>query len=275
MNSRYQDREPLTGWRDDNRCAVEQQLAWAHSVGISFFVFDWYFNATSVDPTEDLNSAIKITHALPDRHGMQYAIMYANGAPFDIPPAEWSSAIQEWITYMKDPAYVLVNGKPLLIIYDMDVLRQTFGSSAAVAGAFAQLRTAAQAQGFPGVQVVGVFPMPGVFPDLSLAVPEGYDALTMYGYAGLWPQGGAGMQPFSILSDTGKWIWSQAALKSPLPFIPDVMDGWDPRPCAAAGDPGCPWDPQTITWLKRTPQDVTCFVADAHCVGRLEPAGSR
>jgi Big-like domain-containing protein len=29
VNSPYQDRQPLSGWRDDNQCAVEQQLAWS------------------------------------------------------------------------------------------------------------------------------------------------------------------------------------------------------------------------------------------------------
>ena len=29
-NGPYQDREPLSGWQDNNSCAVEQQLAWSH-----------------------------------------------------------------------------------------------------------------------------------------------------------------------------------------------------------------------------------------------------
>src|SRR6266436_3893115 len=37
----YQSLQPLSGWRDDNACAVEQALAWAHSFGLNFFVFDW------------------------------------------------------------------------------------------------------------------------------------------------------------------------------------------------------------------------------------------
>jgi hypothetical protein len=74
-NGPYQDREPLSGWQDNNNCAVEQQLAWAHSFGIDFFVFDWYFNAAVTDPGEDLNSALKITHALPDpRHAVRHPI---------------------------------------------------------------------------------------------------------------------------------------------------------------------------------------------------------
>src|SRR5260370_40280484 len=56
-NVPYHDPEPLSGWQDNNNCAVEQQLAWAHSFGIDFFVFDWYFNTAVTDPAfQDLNS---------------------------------------------------------------------------------------------------------------------------------------------------------------------------------------------------------------------------
>jgi hypothetical protein len=48
-NGPYQNRQPLSGWQDNNNCAVEQQLAWAHSFGIDFFVFDWYFNTAVTD----------------------------------------------------------------------------------------------------------------------------------------------------------------------------------------------------------------------------------
>src|SRR5215469_8649096 len=61
-NPAYQNREPLSGWRDDNTCAIEEQLAWANSFGLNFFVFEYNFNAQIWDPTEDLNSALKITH---------------------------------------------------------------------------------------------------------------------------------------------------------------------------------------------------------------------
>ena len=235
-NGPYQDREPLSGWQDNNNCAVEQQLAWAHSFGIDFFVFDWYFNTAVTDPGEDLNSALKITHALPDRHGMQYAILYVDSPPFVIGPADWPGAINEWVGYMTDPAYVQVNGKPLFHVIDMGQMRQTFGSRTAVSAALNQLRAAAQAHGFAGAYIVGGFGVAdgtsgqdALFPDLSMAVVDGYDAVSMYGYP-YAPPAVSGVLPFSSLSDAGKWIWSQGALKGTVPFIPVAMTGWDPRP---------------------------------------------
>src|SRR5260370_14081568 len=80
-------------------------------------------------------------------------------------------------------------------------------------------------------------------------------ACTGYPFA---PPAVNGVLPFSSLSDAGKWIWSQGAAKSPVPFIPVSMTGWDPRP----------WNEREyytndLMWFSRTPQDVATFVSDA------------
>lgn len=275
VNSAYQNRQPLSGWRDDNTCAVEQHLAWARSFGLSFFVFDWLPDKfISADTGENVNSAIEITHSLPDRHGMKYAIMYVNSPPFDLGLTDWNTAVKEWIKYMTDAAYVTVNAKPLFVVYDMRQLRLDLGSSTAVLSAFNQLRTAAQSAGLPGVYIVGDFfvsdgapVQDGLFPDLSMAVADGYDAVSTYGYAFAIPLGISGAQPFSILANTGEWVWSEAALKSPLPMIPVAMDGWDTGPeGASGGETG-----RSLFWFTRIPQDVATFVGDIISLAESNP----
>ncbi len=260
----YQDRQPLSGWQDSSTCAVEQQLASAHNFGLDFFVFDWYFNVQANDPGENLNSALQITHALPDRHGMQYAILYVSSPPFDVGPADWSSVVAEWVDYMTDPDYVRVNGAPVLFIINVGQVRQDFGSSAAVSSALQQLRSAARAQGLPGVYIVGGFGTPdGTMGQESLddgfliAGQDGYDAVAFYGYP-FAPTPVNGMLPFSTLSEAGQWTWNQAQLHCPVPFIPTAMSGWDPRPWNET-------EPNTgdLLWYSRTPQDVATFVSTA------------
>lgn len=270
LSGQFTGREPVTGWQDTSPCAVEQQLAWARSFGIDFFVFDWYFNATKLDPGEDLNSALQLTRAMPNRHGMQFAILYVDSPPFVATPADWPSVVDEWTNYMTDPAYVRVNGKPLLMVIDIGEMHSTFGSSQAVAAAFSQLRTAAQTKGLPGVFIVGGFGVPegssgqdALFPDTTApAVADGYDALSMYNYPFAAPPVN-GMLPFTDLSAAGTWIWRECAAKCPLPAIPVAMDGWDPRPWNEADSAG------QLVWYSRTPQDVSAFIS-----GTIEQAGA-
>ena len=259
----YQQREPLTGWQDSNDCAVEKQLALARNFGIDFFVYEWYFNTTVNAAGENLNSALQITSRLPDRHGMQLALMYVNGDPFNVGPTDWTLAVNEWVGYMKDPAYIRMNGSPLFIVMNVGAMGSTFGSSAAVANALSELRTAAQTQGLPGVYIVGGFGVPdgtigtdSLSDGFSIAHNDGYDAVELFGYP-FAPTPINGMLPFSTLSDAGHWTWDQARLHSALPFIPAAMDGWDPRPWGEASSTG------ELMWYSRTPQDVANFVSDA------------
>ena len=260
----YQDREPLTAWQDSEGCAVEQQLAQAHNIGIDFFVFDWYFNTTVTANGENLNSALQITHALPNKHGMQYAILYVTGPPFDVDPANWSSAVNEWVSYMTDPAYLRINGLPVLFIINVGSMRQVWGSAAAVIGALGQLRSAAQAQGLGGVYVVGGFGVPdgtmgqaSLGAGFSIAGTDGYDAIAFYGYP-FAPPAVNGSLPFSTLAQAGQWTWDQAAQSSPLPFIPTAMSGWDPRPWNEV-------EPNTgnLMWYSRSPAEVAQFISDS------------
>jgi hypothetical protein len=260
----YQDRQPLSGWQDNSTCAVEQQLATAHNFGIDFFVFDWYFNVQAADPNGNLNSALQMTHALADRHGMQYAILYVSDPAFFVGPTSWSSAVTEWVGYMADPDYVLINGEPALFVLNVGEVRKEFGTSAAVSAALQQLRAAAQAQGLRSVYIVGGFGTPsGTLGQESLddgflgAQQDGYDAVAFYGYP-FAPTPVNGMLPFSSLSAAGQWTWNEALLHSALPFIPTAMAGWDPRPWNET-------EPTTgdLMWYSRAPQDVSTFVQDA------------
>jgi hypothetical protein len=259
----YQDREPLSGWEDDNDCAVEKQLAVAHNFGIDFFIYEWYFNATTANPGQNLNSALQITSTLPDRHAMQFAMMYVSGGPFYVDASNWTSAVNEWVGYMTDRDYFRVNGKPLFIVDNVGATRAAFGSPSAVQAALQQLRNAAVGQGLPGVYIVGGFGVPdgtigqsSLSAGFSIAGQDGFDAIAFLGYPFAQPPIN-GMRPLSDLSAAGHWTWDQAALISPLPFIPTAMDGWDPRP----------WDERASTgelmWYSRSPQEVAAFVSDA------------
>ncbi len=264
----YADRQPLTGWLDSSPCVIEEQLATARAFGIDFFVFDWYFGVPRTSNGEALNSALQITRALPERHGMQYAILYVNSDVFIVQPADWPQAVNEWVSYFQDPAYLRIDGKPALFIIDSEGMRATFGASAQVASALGTLRGAAKAKGLAGVYVVGGF-VPPYLGDTRLFerrvigtfAADGYDAISMYNYPGT-PTSAAVNLPFASLVGAGHWIWQEAAAYSPLPFIPVAMSGWDSRP----------WNGTTTVWYTRSPAEVGAFVGDAVDFAESTPA---
>jgi hypothetical protein len=196
---------------------------------------------------------------------MKYAILYVNGGPFIVAPADWSKAVDEWVGYMADPDYLRVNGLPLFAVIDTHQMRSTFGSSAAVGAALEALRAAARSRGLPGVYVVGGFfttdgspAEDGLFPDLSAVTADGYDAVTLYGYGFSVRLGLSGMLPFADLAEVGSWTWTQAAARSPLAFIPVAMNGWDPRPWGGENETGRP-----DFWFSRSPGEVADLVGKA------------
>jgi hypothetical protein len=276
----YSTRRPLSGWRDDSLDALRAQLRWAHADGIGFFLFDWY--REGVDPC--LNVAHDNYLRLHDHAGVGFALLYVNHDPFGVPPAAWPALAEQWVTRdFLSPGYERVGGKPLLVIFDTTLFRQQQGGTAGVNAALAALRDAARRHGLPGVFVVGGrytdYLNADCFPecDATDGGPDGlpketYDALTEYAYTGaVAPVDGP--RSYAEFAAAKELNWEQFAQKSPVPYVPSVMDGWDPRP----------WNERPyghLFWLDRTPKAVGGFLGDAvswvgsHPRMQVEPAGS-
>lgn len=267
LHGRFSSREPLVGWRDDHPAAVDAQLVQAHRFGIDFFAFDWYYNAdTSPFPT--LNKAEREYRSLPRHHGVEYALTYVNNGRWAVPPSAWQSVVTRWVVReFSDPDYVRVNGEPLLIVLDVQAMQSTWGGAAGVNQALAILRATARAHGFPGVFVLAGAQLSGYWPDVRGTFVQGdaYDALTSYGYTYVFGQAElkghavrAGAHPFRQLRRTSIAVWALAARRSPIPYVPVVMGGWDPRPWHEPIGAGGP-----IIWFSRTPAQFGSLAAAA------------
>jgi hypothetical protein len=248
-------RQPLSGWRDDTRAAMAQQLGWARRYGIGFFVFDWYY--ASPGHSLPMNDALSLYRMLPAHDGVGYALMYVNTDEFMIPRTQWSTVASQWARQFAQPSYERVHGMPVLVILDVARFNEQFGGPTGVDDALAALRSAATAAGLPGVYIVG-----GVYVDPSfdwnwftdVVSHEGFDAFTQYSApaaAGLLN----GPQPYTRLVRAIEADW-QRFDEAPKPFVPDVVVGWDARPWGSTVNGGS-W------WFERSPAQVGAFARAA------------
>jgi hypothetical protein len=263
LSGSFATREPLDGWRDNSVESMRTQLTWAHQDGIGFFLFDWY--RENVDPCLDV--ALQNYKSLSEHHGVGFALLLVNNDVFAISPTEWPLFAERWVTEdFLNPDYERVDGKPLFVILDTTLFRQAMGGTAGVNAALATLRAAAQQHGLPGVFIVGGrgtgYSNIDCFPqcDGTDGGPDGlrretYNALSEYNSPGT-PVPRSGERPYSELVTAVEEEWQRFAQVSPVPWIPSVTDGWDPRP----------WDERPfgdLFWFTRTPAQVAAFVQDA------------
>ena len=266
-NPAYANREPLSGWLDNTPHIIRQQLAWAHQDGISFFVFDWYYHH-GTHPSR-LNNALRQYQKLRQHSGVHAALLYVNIGQFAVSQEDWRNEVTRWTThYFKDPDYQRINGKPVLVIIDIGRFAKQFagydgahGQAQSINRAMAVLQSVAKAHGLPGVYVVAgvlwgsAYPHVRKFPSFSWLRGVHVDALTEYNY----PYGGGvfnGPKSYRYLMRFGQWAWARYAMASPHPYIPVVMDGWDPRPWNERMD-------GKLVWYKRTPAEFGEFVRAA------------
>jgi hypothetical protein len=276
----YDERMPLYGWRDRDPATMRQQLEWAATYGINFFVFDWYFRADeSRNPF--LNQALENYGTLRDHRGVGFALLYVNTRgkggedDFVVPRSQWRATAERWVTsHFVRRDYLRIKGKPVLFVLDSFGLTQQLGGDRGVNQAFAQLRATARKHGLPGVFVVAGVPVGagfdwGRFGDAFAA--QSYDAATQYAYPDA-PGLRSGERGYGELIASASEMWDRFATTSPFPYLPTVMAGWDPRP----------WEERVrghLFWYRRTPAQFERFVRDAIAWSgahpRMRPAGER
>ncbi|WP_460937821.1 glycoside hydrolase family 99-like domain-containing protein [Spirosoma humi] len=211
---------------------MQDQIDAAADAGLSFFSFCWYSpnNPKTTFQNDPLNRALKFYLKAPNQKRLKFCLMVANHSGFFIGPPEWSRVSQAWIDLFKQPQYVKVNGRPLLIFFSLSSLIQKFGSPQAVHQAFDSLRTNAIAQGLPGVTIAAC--MSGSKPDLTQAQACGFDVLTGYNYHYAGFKQDNQVIPIDSLLAGSRRIWDRFEA-SPLPYIPVATLNWDPRPWAS------------------------------------------
>jgi hypothetical protein len=281
----YPEREPVTGWFDDQQALVDKQIPIAAEGGLDFFVFEYFTDRADAAqfPGSQLNNnnGLKYFRTSPYRGLMRYALLYVNNGRFAITadePQKWYQEIQKWVQFFKDDEYLKIDNKPVFIVINAPGMgTQWAGEESSimerrdsVRARLAELRDSAAAGGFPGVLIgAGVTrPNPGLITRLS---EHGYDFFTSFN-AGFGdensaeregcpplqpPQPGAGSKYADLIQKdymTCRWNLFRDAepppgSEKPLPYAPVVVQGFDRRPVGKAG--GTSTEPYLV---KKTPE---------------------
>lgn len=258
LGTDFSGRKPIWGWRDDTMEIMEKQINLASENGISYFAFDWYWHDTKLPINVDeilkdsKNSSLQMFMVAKNNTKMQFCLLVANHTGSEIVGTDaWKQAANYWIkTYFKHPRYLLVDGKPLVII---------FSPLGADKDGLTYLQEAARNAGFPGVLVAECG---------TRSAADGFQIQAVYNVHSADGIGVDVTYPFQKLMDINVAQWIRTDRQNML-YIPTITAGWDKRPCEIGTtnlsphyDRGTPAELENyvqrmVNWMKAYPGQVT------------------
>ena len=230
---------PVLGFYDDSLPEVNDwHIHWAVEAGISWFAFDWYWNAGE---TRLLWSLEKGFLEAKYNEQMDFCIHWCNHGLDWREPLDFSAdALVEMVAYMAEryftrPNYLTIGGRPVLMIWDItSVFEANGGESAFAERVLPQLNMICRDHGLGDLYLIHVDNAPR-----RLAAVRTGDAITGYSYAHLTtttPFGLPGAAPYAELVEALPAHWDMIAETARLPFIVGTQSGWDSTPRTLAHD---------------------------------------
>jgi len=228
--------KPRLGYYDEALPEVgDWHIHWALEHGISWFVFDWYFN----QDMDYLNDALEkgfLKSRFANR--MQFCVDWCNeGHCGQFKPVDFSDAsLDAFITALCDryfpyPNYLRVDGKPVVFIHVPLKIVNAHGGWDGCRAALDRMRKKAQQYGHPGIYFVAVqsnLPYPADFQR------GGFDALSAYAYGFSdvpWDSKTRSL-PYLALPTRHRESFAIAQREAHargLDYIPSAWVGWDDR----------------------------------------------
>lgn len=218
--------EPVWGWRDDTRQIMDRQIELASRNGVDFFIFDWYWRVsgseydsmkTQGDPRHSAMSLFRNAAA----NKMKYAILVANHRGAEIVGTKnWIKAVQVWSELFHDSNYIKVDGKPLVVIFDPQVLDDSM---------IKVIQGEAQRLGFPGIYLGGCG---------GGGIAKSFSFATQYAVVKHYSGDCQNPRDYSEITQTAKYDREKHRT---MAFIPSVSSGTDRRPWSdgLVGKQGC------------------------------------
>ncbi|MDR1454875.1 MAG: glycoside hydrolase family 99-like domain-containing protein [Tannerella sp.] len=215
----FSDRQPLWGWRDDTQEIMERQIDLAADNDVDFFLFCWYWKDDGgvINPQVienlSLHTSMNLYLKAKNKKKLKFSLLIANHGGSEILGDEnWEEAVKYWAKYFRDPQYITVDGKPLVVIFSA-------GDQSVTGDQLAKMQEMAKKEGFKdGLAIAGC--------GRNAQGKAGFTHTTHYnvipGYAA-----GSEEHHFDELMKATEAEWKGTEQQ---PYIPLLTSGWDKRP---------------------------------------------
>jgi hypothetical protein len=248
-----QPKVPAWGYEDESDPAVmAKKIDAAADHGIDVFIFDWYWHEAG--PYLDAGLEKGFLNA-PNNDRLKFSLMWANhdwveihparrGEAFhtrrsgDLPPEGFWKAMDHIVReYFTHPSYWRVDGGLYLSFYDLANLVATFGSPAQASEALGKLRKMVADAGLGDLHLNAVIwseiLLPGektVEQNVDVVGEMGFDSVTNYVWLHHQAMSSFPFTPYGEYRDLAVQDWDRLARLYPVPYIPNVIMGWDSSP---------------------------------------------
>ncbi len=242
----FPERKPALGYHDASSPTVSDwEIKWALENGINFFALCWYapfgkgeIKAKDLFLGQTLHEGLLKSHFLDRFH---FALLWENSVGEAVSRERlMNDFLPFWITnYFKNPSYLVVDGKPVLFVYDVKKFVANQGGVEEAARSVSLMRQALVNEGFQGLWLVGEYRGTDPAPFKEMA-DIGFDASFPYCYGVSKPKNNR---------EAVEEIMDIARLQdgaSGIPVIATASVSWDPQPWIEYID--YPWNPISF-WL--------------------------
>jgi len=245
MVEEFPEREPVWGWRDDSQAIMERQIDLAADNGIEFFLFCWYWRDnngpinTAAIENLDLHTSINLYLKSKNKNRIKFGLLVANHQGSEIKGTEnWEKATEYCTKYFKDPQYITVDGKPLVVIINSGGINED---------GLARMQEVSKRLGLPGLSMAGC----------EYTANKSFNYRTRYSITPGYRSTRSEEHKYAELIDAHKKQWTGTEEQ---PYIPVATVGFDKRP----------WENKTgseQSWYyntDRTPEQFKSILTDAN-----------
>lgn len=222
----FPERRPVLSWyREGDPEIADWHIKWAVEHGITFFVYDWYWD----------RGQRQLEHALHDgyfkaryRSLLKFCLLWANHNPPNTSSRDDCLAVTRyWIAnYFRQPEHMQIDGKPMVVIFAPENLTHDLGADQ-VRSVFDAMRTECVHAGLKGLYLIARV---NSVAEARAASAQGYDAVTSYTWPHLGAPPGEFRAPFAALLASYRNQWQQILDSGNIAMIPPLCGGWDSRP---------------------------------------------